>query len=152
MDDKQQEAETTKTDDQTFTIQECQALHTALRALDGRETVEAGVKITKPYRLTGGKIHYSIAHNLRKLERVGKDYAEAHNKLVASTFEGKPPAEQPEKMEQFQKDAQAIMQQPGINLSELRKIHFDDLNTDENQQPSTVIAALLPILTNLPKD
>lgn len=133
-----------------FNVGESRALLAALRALDGRQVVEAGVPILQPYAFKGGLIHYAIAFNIATLNRIEESYGKSHNALVLQHFGTKPAAEQPEKMAEFQKQALELVAADGVKITDLRMIDFGDLNIDETRVPGSVIATLLPILINTP--
>lgn len=136
-----------------LTVTQALTLLAALRALDGRATGAMGPNgpVLEPYDFKGGAIYFAIARNIATLNRVNESWEKTRNDLVRKHFSGKPAAEcPPESMEAFQKDAAGGLAEVAVKMSDISTIKFDDLNLDQSKIPASVLAVLLPIITNTP--
>lgn len=117
----------------------------ALSALDGRRRVvkDGGEEkiVFEPYTFTGAT-RMAIARNIASLQAEQKSYEEARNGLIKQMSGGGDTVPS-DKVTEFTQEVEKLLYSDSISL---KSISESDLNLTVNPIPSSVIAALLPII------
>lgn len=120
----------------TLTNKSAIALFTALQRMDGVNDT--------PFKF-GAKVRYSLAKNLRLLSRVRDDVNAARVALIKEISSDGDIRQNTPEMKQFTQRFEELLDLP-VEIPNLMRFQFGELNLDVNAIPVTVLADLGPII------
>lgn len=133
-----------------FTVREANELYAALSSLDG-STVIVGKEddqkaVTVPYRF-GGKTRWNLTKALSKFKVYADNFTKIRDDLI-NEISGGSGAIKPEDSEsilKLNKELTAALEQE-IEVNGVLSIDLAELNLDDNQIPTVVLATLAPLI------
>lgn len=123
---------------------------TALRGLDGRQVAvkNAGqdAVILQAWEFSNGLLRLAIAQNIAVLSVVEQNDEKIRTSIVREVFKGEAAKEGTPEMAEFVRQLNDARNAPVLGVEQLKRIAAKDLKLERNEIPSSILAALVPIL------
>lgn len=128
-------------------------LHAALAALDGRfQIVKDSLTHTDkvmmvPYKFKSGKTRWRIAKNLNICKQHNEDFTKSRDSLIMEISEGIGVINEADKVkiQELNIKVQQILD-TSLEVNGLLNLSEDELDTEANDFPGTVLATLMPLI------